>query len=130
MHIYIQCFCTRLHICAHVRALPYWRSLYENSWLRKEAYPISDLSFRLLFFSASHSRATIQRISVSFLSSNTLRFEAATRCRRTTCMQQLQGELIGLYHVKQFGSLKLLHGCLVWNRVDSWWKSSECGCYQ
>lgn len=30
-------------------------------------------------------------------------------------MQQLRGELIGLYHVKRFGSVKLLHGCLVWD---------------
>lgn len=44
------------------------------------------------------------------------------RCRRTSCMQQLQGELIGLYHVKRFGlgeRVRLLSIALYSSAVDA-----------
>lgn len=81
-HIYIHG--VSAHAPAHVQSS---RCLYENSWLRKEAYPISDLSSRLLFFPASLSLSWPYHGESPCHSCPRIRSDFKwLRCRKTTCI--------------------------------------------
>lgn len=85
-HIYIG---VSAHAPVHVQTS---RCLYENSWLRKEAYPISDLSSRLLFFPASLSLTVVVHSESPCRSCPRIRSDLKRlRCRKTTCMQPSHG---------------------------------------
>lgn len=87
--------------------------------LSKYNAPFTRLTYELPGFSSTHpllstfraffSIPAPRRISIRRYDDIALWPRARGNCR----------ELIGLYHVKRFSSTKLLHGCLVSDRVNS-----------
>lgn len=122
MHIYIQVFCTRgctylyMHVPAHTDI-----DCTKTAGFGRKLIPFptfhSAYCFSLLLITAPlHNESPCRSCPRMHSDLKRLRY------RRTSCMQQLRGELIGLYHVKRFGSgerARLLSIALYSSAVDA-----------
>jgi len=118
-HIYIHSTCTR----ASTRA----RRVQTRAYLGAACTKTTGSGRKLTPFPTFHSTYCFSPLltavplrSVSFLSSNTASiWNGYAVVQPHACSNR--EELIGLYHVKRFSSTKLLHGCLVSDRVNGRW---------